>query len=268
MGFFEALLAFFISLAANGTTVLVESRMRKDLDRALQDKEALRHAIAARRPLRDEVGLACMELARNRDRLGITQAEEPLWRLLSDEVFQKDVAEWLMAGAIEEGDAVKARLMESMTAALSDAGASPELIEFLKTGYFQALDRAICSNEILVHWRHQLSLNYLREQDAFLRKKAEEAAGIYSPEKQQEALQRYCEKALAAWDIIDLSNLPEGDIHIATQKLFLRQLYMPLRVIVEIREERAGDEEAFRALEEGREARRMWEAGRRNPAEP
>jgi formylglycine-generating enzyme required for sulfatase activity len=40
----------------------------------------------------------------------------------------------------------------------------------------------------------------------------------------------YCQKASTAWDIIDLSQLPEGDVHMATQKLLLRSLYMPLRV--------------------------------------
>jgi hypothetical protein len=36
--------------------------------------------------------------------------------------------------------------------------------------------------------------------------------------------------ALSNWDIIDLSNLPEVDVHLATQKLLLRQLYMPFRI--------------------------------------
>jgi formylglycine-generating enzyme required for sulfatase activity len=40
----------------------------------------------------------------------------------------------------------------------------------------------------------------------------------------------YCQKASTAWDIIDLSQLPEGDVHMATQKLLLRSLYIPLRV--------------------------------------
>ena len=66
-----------------------------------------------------------------------------------------------------------------------------------------------------------------------LRRRTEEAAGIYSPEKRKAALDRECKEALAAWDIIDLSNLPERDIHIATQKFLLRQLYMPLRLSVE-----------------------------------
>src|SRR5208283_3015230 len=72
----------------------------------------------------------------------------------------------------------------------------------------------------------------------------------------------YCEKALKAWDIIDLSNLPEGDVQMATQTLLLRQLYMPLRLYVEVARERGSDEEAFAGMEERREATRLWEAGR------
>jgi hypothetical protein len=257
-----ALLAYLISLAANERTSAIQATRKKRLDEHLEREEALRKALISQRPLREEVQIACAELARNRDKLGVTREEEPLWLLLSDDLFQDDLVEWLMAGAIEEGDAVKARLVESMTAALSRAGAPAERIEFLKTGYFEALDRAIFSSPVLSAWRHQLSLDYLREQVAFLRQKAEEAAGIYSAEKRQAALDRYCENALAAWDIIDLSNLPEGDIQIATQKLLLRQLYMPLRLTVEVSRERGADDTAFAQLEGRREARRLWEAGR------
>ncbi|MEA5564739.1 NACHT domain-containing protein [Anabaena sp. UHCC 0399] len=49
-----------------------------------------------------------------------------------------------------------------------------------------------------------------------------------------DAEQRYRELALGFCDIIDLANLPELDRHIATQKLLLRQLYVALRVQVEI----------------------------------
>ena len=258
----EAILSFIIGLAANGATEAVQRGWRRRLDAALEDEKALRKALVSRLPLREEVRAACAELARNRRRLDIGPQEAPIWSLLGDELFQNDLAEWLMAGSIEEGSVVKARLIQSITKVLSRAGASAESIEFLKTGYFEALDRAIFSNPILTNWRHQLSLDYLREQVAFLRQKAEEAAGIYSPEKQKDALDRYCAIALKAWDIIDLSNLPEGDVDIATQTLLLRQLYMPLRLRVEVTTESSGDEDAFAELEERREVRRLREAGR------
>src|SRR5207237_1079327 len=127
--------------------------------------------------------------------------------------------------------------------------------------YFEAIEKAVYAHPILAHWRHQLSLDYLREQMAVLRQRADEAVGIYSPEKQKAALERYCAKALAAWDIIDLSNLPEGDVHMASQKLLLRQLYMPLRIEVEPTNRGEGDDMTLVRLEELREARRHLEAG-------
>jgi hypothetical protein len=263
-----ALLNFLISLAANGVTSVALMAKQKNLDEALADEQSLRKALISQRPLREEVQLACFELARNRDRLGVNREEEPLWLLLSDDFFQNDLVEWLMAGGIEEGKAVKARLVETMASALSRSGAPPERIEFLNTQYFEALDRAVFSNPVLAAWRHQLSLDYLREQVAFLRRMAEEAAGVYSSQRRQAALESYCEKALKAWDIIDLSNLPEGDIHIATQKLLLRQLYMPLRLSIQVSREEGRDKAAFFRLEESREAGRRWEAGRAQRGEP
>lgn len=45
---------------------------------------------------------------------------------------------------------------------------------------------------------------------------------------------KYKNTALNSYDIIDLSNLPENDKNIATKKIELRQLYVPIRLKVEI----------------------------------
>ena len=254
------LLAYFISLAANERSAAIHKGRENALKEALETEETLRKALASRRSLREELRGACNELARNRDRLGVTREEEPLWRLLRDDVFQADLAEWLMAGGIEEGNAVKARLLATLERVLTQDGASPKRIEFLQTRYFDALDKAIFSHPALAHWRHQLSLDYLREQVAVLRKRADEAAGVYTPEKQKEALDHYCEKALRSWDIIELGNLPEGDISIVGEKL-LRQLYVPLRIRVEARDRKEDAEAALAKLEEERDVRRHLEAG-------
>jgi preprotein translocase subunit SecA len=175
----EVVLSFLIGLAANGTTSAVVEQRQCSLDEVLADQDLLRKALPFGRSLRDEMRTACIELAQNRARLHISQQEEPLWRLMADERFQDDLTEWLKAGAIKEGDAVRERLIQSMEQALANAGrASSEQIEFLKTGYFEALERTVFSNPVLAHWRHQLSLDYLRDQVAELRRQAEEAAGI------------------------------------------------------------------------------------------
>ncbi len=263
-----ALLAYIIGLAANERTGAILKRREARLNEELDNEEALRRALASHRSLRDELRGACVELARNRDHLGVTPQEEPLWRLLSDHIFQADLAEWLMAGGIAEGNVAKERLIRTMEGVLAQGDASPEQIDFLKTGYFEALDKVILSHPTLAHWRHQLSLDYLRQQVAVLRARADEAAGQYSPERQKSALDRYCEMALAAWDIIELGNLPEGDVDIVAQKLLLRQLYMPLRIKVEATNRAKGDDAALANIEEQREAHRQREAGHRSSEAP
>ena len=253
----SAIIGYLVSFAADGLIANHE----KNLAEQLEKKLALSKALASARPLRDELRAACIQLAQHRDRIGISKQEEPLWLLLSDETFQNDLIEWLQAGGITEGNAVKARMLQTMEAVLTKGGASPERIAFLKTSYFDALDKAVFSHPALAHWRHQLSLDYLREQVVVLRKHAEEAAGIYSPEKQINAIDQYCETALAEWDIIDLSNLPADDIDIGIQQLLLRQLYMPLRIEVEPIKPGEDDDAALARLEEQREARRHREAG-------
>jgi HEAT repeat protein len=257
----SAILSYLVSLAANLRDDAILTHHEEELRKQLKQENTLRKALASTRPLREELRAACNELARNRDKLGVSAQEKPLWRLLNDEIFQTDLVEWLMAGGIEEGTAVKGRLLMTMEDALTKAGASPNQIAFLKTRYFEALDKAVFAHPVLAHWRHQLSLDYLREQVAVLRRHANEAAGVYSPEKQKAALDRYCEKTLAIWDIIDLSNLPEGDIHMATQKLLLRQLYMPLCIETELTRRWEDNDATLARLEEERESRRRHEAG-------
>lgn len=257
----SVILSYLVGLAVNLRTDEILTTRGNELKAQLQKDDDLSKAIATTRPLSDELRAACVQLAKHRHRLGVSKQEEPLWMLLSDDAFQSDLIEWFQAGGITEGDAVKMRMQQTMETALTEGGANQERIDFLKSGYFDALDKAVFSHPVLAHWRHQLSLDYLREQVVVLRKHAEEAAGIYSPEKQKNAIDQYCETALTAWDIIDLSNLPEGDIHIATQQLLLRQLYMPLRIEVEPTKQGEGDDAALTRLEEQREVRRHREAG-------
>jgi HEAT repeat protein len=257
----SSILSYLIGLAANLRTSDIITRREEKLRKQLENKDTLSKAFSSTRPLRDELRAACSKLARNRSKFGVTSLEEPLWHLLRDELFQADLIEWFMAGGIEEGNAVKSRILYIIETTLTSSGASNEQIAFLKTDYFDTLDKVIFTSPVLAHWRHQLSLDYLREQVVVLRRLAEESAGVYSAEKQKETLDHYCEKALTAWDIIDLSNLPEGDIHMATQKLLLRQLYMPLRIEVEFTKYGEDDKIALVRLEEQREARRHREAG-------
>jgi hypothetical protein len=217
-------LNYLISLAVNERSDAIhKGRERKLADAAAREQE-LADAIRSGVPLRGELTRACLDLARKRDTLELTAGERRLWHLLSDPAFQEHVYAWMATGGTKDGRAARDRLAATMTTALRASGADAAQIQFLETSYFDALERALFSNELLRSWRQQLSLDYLRE-------RVDELAGIHSPERQVAALARYREKALAAWDIIDLSNLPEDDVKLATQKLLLRQLYMPLQIV-------------------------------------
>lgn len=254
------ILSYLVGLAANlRTDTILKSHQKKSIEQ-LEQEDAMQKAIASSRPLRDELGFACAELARSRRLLHIPPQEETLWQLLNDVNFQSDLTEWFMSGGIKEGEAVKNRMLQRMESALITMNASSEQIDFLRTRYFDTVDKTIFAHPVLVHWRHQLSLDYLREQVVVLRQRAEETAGVYSGEKQKTALDQYCEKALKTWDIIDLSNLPEGDIHIVTQKILLRQLYMPLRIKVEPAKNKSGSDSVLSKWEEQREIQRQHEA--------
>jgi len=254
------ILNYLINLASNERSNTIHKNLDMKLKQEIERLENTKESLASSRSLRDEVSNACIELARKRDNIGVLPQEKFIWRLLSDEIFQSNFTEWLMAGDIEEGNEVKNRLLKTMEGALTLGGASQEQIVLFKENYFESLDKAIFAHPMLANWRHQLSLDYLREQVVSLRRYAEEAAGIYSPDKQKAVIDCYCKKALDTWDIIDLSNLPEDDVQMATQKLLLRQLYMPLRVTVEQGKFSESDDTFLDRLEEQRESRRYKEA--------
>jgi hypothetical protein len=72
--------------------------------------------------------------------------------------------------------------------------------------------------------------------------------------RQYNAEQRYRELALESCDIIDLANLPENDRHVATRKLDVRRLYVPLRVRVEAASGTEAGEGELEAIEKRRAA--------------
>jgi len=69
---------------------------------------------------------------------------------------------------------------------------------------------------------------------------------------------RYRRLALESCDIVDLANLPESERHIATRKLELRRLYVPLNVVVKAGDEPAAILEALALLEEQRSVTQGW----------
>ena len=255
------ILAYFVGIASGLRTDAILTSQKQKLAAQLRQQEQSQAAFDAVRPLADDVRRACLELAAKYERIGGSPAEAGLRSLLGDAAFQTDFGEWLQAGGIPEGDAVKARLLQKIEAAMQAAGVSASHLAFLRDEFFEALEKTVFADPLLANWRHKLSLQYLSQQVSELRRLNEEAAGIYSLERQTEALDLYCQKALAAWDIIDLNNLPEGDSHLATQTLLLRSLYMPLRLAFEPSQQQPSEDALVSKLEELRSVSRRIDAG-------
>jgi hypothetical protein len=138
---YSSILSYLISLAANNRTDAMFATRDKALRKKLEHKDALRDALAATRSLREDLRVACTELARRQHKRGVPAKEKPLWGLLNDDAFQSDLTEWFMAGGIEEGNAVRERLVERMQTVLTQANGDPSQIAFLKDGYFEAVDK-------------------------------------------------------------------------------------------------------------------------------
>ncbi len=255
------ILGFFYGIASGLWTDAILTSQKQKLAAQLRHQEQSQAAFDAVRPLSDDVRRACLELAAKYERIGGSPAEAGLQSLLGEAAFQTDFGEWLQAGGIPEGDAVKARLLQKIEAAMQPASVSASQLAFLRDEFFEALEKTVFADPLLANWRHKLSLQYLSQQVSELRRLNEEAAGIYSLERQTEALDLYCQKALAAWDIIDLNNLPEGDSHLATQTLLLRSLYMPLRLAFEPSQRQPSEDALVSKLEELRSVSRRIAAG-------
>ncbi|MDU9049878.1 MAG: NACHT domain-containing protein [Candidatus Electrothrix sp. Rat3] len=67
--------------------------------------------------------------------------------------------------------------------------------------------------------------------------------------RQHSLEERYRELALKSCDIVDLTNLPEDDRHLASRELELRRLYVALRMQLEIKAGDEADEKTLLALE-------------------
>jgi NACHT domain/Calcineurin-like phosphoesterase len=88
--------------------------------------------------------------------------------------------------------------------------------------------------------------------------KGKRSPGAAAKTTERALLTTYLRAVRGLWDIVDLAGLPEDDRHLAMQKFMLRQLYMPLRMVIE----EATDESLLDALEGRRERQRLVSAGR------
>jgi formylglycine-generating enzyme required for sulfatase activity len=257
----STILSYFVGIASSLRTDAILTSQKEKVAARLRQQEQSGEALDAVRPLADDVRRACLALAAKQQLLENSPAEVGLRVLLGDAAFQNDFVEWLQAGGIQEGEAVKARLLQKIETAIPPTSASASQLAFLRNDFFETLEKAVFADPLLANWRHKLSLQYLSQQVSVLRRLNEEAAGIYSADRQAQTLDLYCQRALAAWDIIDLNNLPEGDSQLATQTLLLRSLYMPLRLAFEPSQRQSSEEALVSKLEELRSVNRRIDAG-------
>lgn len=254
-------LSYLVSLAANSTSSKLGKIQEQKLKELLSNDKKLLANLQSDITVEDHVSTACKILAKNLKTKGLTTLDIKTWSLLSDAEFQKDFTQWFTAGNIPETDKAKERILDKIEYALAESDLEIPCIEKIKADFFNNLEISVFSNDIMANWRLGKSLEYLRGITEYLKRNAEEAGGIYSETKKNQAIAKYCDMALNSWDIIDLSGLPEDDFHLATQSILLRQLYMPLRIEFENTNDDIELESALTLLEKKRDNRRKKEAG-------
>ncbi len=247
-----------------------------------------------RRSLKEQLRLVGTETARLTAKTGNTPVEKQMLMLLTDEVFQEEMAVWLTAWKPAERKQAETVLAEQMVKAIHRGGAEEMHIQEFKAGYFDRIEKVVFSDPVLANWRLTLALHAaferLEELEAIIRAEGRETrqevrgqhrdtrekveemaaqqAGLqikrFSAPQRQQAEQRYRELALESCDIMDLHNLPESDRHMATrqQELKLRRLYVPLRVRVEIPADQEPGEPGEPDLEKIERQRDEWQRQR------
>jgi hypothetical protein len=246
------LLSYLIGIASSlRTDAFLEDR-RKKLAKTMKRSDSFLNQLSDSKTLRAHLRQIGAELSKFKGTTTIRKIELPLFALLADEIFQDDLADWLVKWEKDEARDAKNRLIVKMELALREGGATPQQVTEFTASYFDLVESFVNANPLIARWRQQLCLNYLAEQVPELRRLAASAAGVYSADMRAHALKRYCEIALSSWDIIDLSGLPEGDREMATERLLLRQLYIPLRINVEVSRDTEAHDDELIAMEKRR----------------
>lgn len=258
------LISYLVGLAVYGSTYLMDKRYQTKIQKALKDSNTIRVKGHDRSSFRKDFAEIAVKVAKSRRAEGVSRVEESALALLSDELFQKDLADWLMLGNLTACGSRK-KVSDSIKQALCRGGASGKQIEWFSSEYLTLVDRKVFEDQSLTHWREHQAIAYMQEQLKEVCEQAAEAAGNYSVERQQAAMKRYFEVGLRTWDIIDLDTLSIRDLRVATERVLLRQLYVPLRVNVESIRERQTGEDVLDRIEKRRVERGELSFG--NPPE-
>ncbi len=265
-----------------------EARRKKESEKLARGTVRIQ-AIQDRRSLQEQLRLVGTNVARTLDRLGVGERERHLLHLLTDEVFQNQLADWLVAWDPAQKRQAEETVVESLSRVLGQSGEAAEQVRRFKAEYMPLVEKALFQDPVLARWRLNLGMStaieridelgrlMLKQRDDVKETLTTELATIgqrltqmsdqvreldhtiarrFSEKQRRAAVDRYRELALEACDIVDLANLPESDRHVATKakELTLRRLYVPLRVAVEIRAESQLTDEALAQIEARRDA--------------
>jgi hypothetical protein len=291
------LIPYLLNLAAGLHSGKLLEKEHQEFKEKLVREAAAGQAVMDRLTLKEQLRLVGTETARRCAADGVSPVQEQMLRLLTDEVFQAEIARWLTAWRPAEKKQAEAGLTSQMVKALQRDGVEERHLENFTARYFDRLEKVVFSDPLLANWRLTLALQAaferleeseaiiclegretrqeVREQHEVTRQEVKEMAaqqaGLqiqrFSVEQRFQAEHRFRDLALESCDIMDLHNLPEGDRHIAArqQELKLRRLYVPLRVRVEFTVDRLPGEPDLEKIEKQRdEIQSMRVEGRGN----
>lgn len=256
------ILSYLIGLAAGISNDAISERRRKNLMAKIGKNPSVLRSIQDRKSLIDQMRLVGVEVAHLKT--NNSQIEQHLVYLLTDDVFQNDVVRWLTSWIPEEKKKAEYVMSGKIEKALVIGGAGDREVEQFRTGYFDYIEKVVFSDPVLSNWRLSLALNTaferldelegtirveetetrikIEEQHAETRQRVEDIVAQsayfqvkqFTKEQRSQALKRYQDLLLEFCDIIDLANLGEIDRHIASRKLELRRLYVPLHIQIEV----------------------------------
>ena len=254
------LVAYLISVAAGLRTNAIGEARAKRLEEQLEQQQRELLAIRSRKTLKQRLNELASDTARLMQELGVSnERESGLWSLFSDPLFCSDFAEWLAHWELPDPDQTESRLRERMEQALVASGASKTEANDCVSDFFKMSESLIFESGPLAQWRHHLALQTLREQHEQMLAVLHESQGEFSASRITDALEKYRELALKQFDIIDLAGLPEDDRNIAMRSFVLRQLYIPLRIRLDVPSDSG---EFLSDIEEFRDQTRLAAAGR------
>ncbi|HLP44960.1 MAG TPA: hypothetical protein VK469_03390, partial [Candidatus Kapabacteria bacterium] len=154
----DLLIPYLINIGAGLLTGKLLEKEQREFKEKLEKKASAMQA-QDHRSLKEQLRLVGTETARLTAKTGNTPVENNMLMLLTDEVFQEDMAVWLTAWKPTERKQAETVLAEQMVKALKRGGAEEKQIKKFKAGYFDHIEKVVFSDPRLANWRLTLALH-------------------------------------------------------------------------------------------------------------